>query len=307
MNTIRLGLALAACAIAPLALTGCSGDDDKKDSVAEPAAIASPAPVAKKLAQDLSELSVRIRNADAALARVVGDSATDPEERLLALDAAVRAIGSATAVGLGADLKAAGAAIVAGWRTNANAIADAELRRVAVVAGDEAKANFDAVESALRGADAALDYHAALLRDVRVALGARPNATQITAARASAARVTAAGKKVDGWLVYAARTASAAGRSPVPAPVAAAPATPEPVKADPAPVVAPVEAAPKTEAEPAAKPATPEVKPAVPPAPETKLVETKPVPPAVEIEIHGDTKEPQPKPSDPDPIPDPAK
>lgn len=294
MNKIRLGLALVSCALAPFAITGCAGDGDKGSDTA-PAAIASPAPAAEKLNKDLAALAVRVKAADAALARVVSESATDPEERLLALDKAVRDIGPASAVSLGAELKTAGAAIVAGWQANAAAITDAELRKVAVVAGDEAKANFDAVEAALRKTDESLNYHAALLREARMAIGARPNATTIVAARPSVARVTAFGKKVDGWLTYAARQANAAGRSPVPTPVVAAPAaTPEPVKA------APADAAPAAPVE--AKPATPE-------APAPKPVEAAPpaviaTPTHVEVEIKG---EPQPKPSEPDPIPEPTK
>jgi hypothetical protein len=289
---IRQSMLLAACALAPFALTGCADGDKPADNVAA-SSVASPAPVADELARDLSAFDTRIRTADAALGRVVGDSATDPEDRIAALDKSVAALGPATASSLGAKLKSAGASVVAGWDASLDAATDAELRKVVAGGRDEAKRRFEELDKALRGADAAILHHAGLLRDARSALGSRPNASQLVASRPVSDRVTAAGNKVAGWLKYAATVAKTAGAASLPVPVAPAahesvgsslpapdapaaavaehraePAPPGPVVSTPPTVVTPAPLAPASESSPVAKPAEPsEPKPVARPDP----------------------------------------
>jgi hypothetical protein len=296
---IRQSLLLTACAIAPFVITGCA-DDKAAAETTQPAAVAvdSPAPAASDLGKELAALSARIRLADASLERVVGDSATDPEDRLVAFNKSVAAIGPVTATSLAAKLKTDGEAILAGWEASLAAATDAEMRKVIAAGQAEAKTRFAELDKALRGTDAALLYHTTLLRDVRAALGSRPNSTQLVAARPVSKRVSEAGTKVTGWLNYASIIAKKAGAAPLPAPVAPAPKAEESHPAPEAPVtpvaekpaapapapVAPVAAAP---AAPVAPAPAPEVKPAAPVA--------KPVEPA------------EPKPTaQPDPVPEPV-
>lgn len=262
---IRQSLLLAACALAPLVFTGCADDaSGDKSAEAAPAAFASPAPEAEALAKDLAALASRIRMADATLERVVGDTATDPEDRLAAFNKSVVALGPTTATALGAKLKSAGAGIVAGWDASCNSASDAGLREVAAAGRDDAKARFAELDKALRGADASILYHNAILSSVQSALGSRPNSTQLAAARPSAARATQAGNKAIGWLNYAAGIAKKAGATPLPGaagsadktvPAETVPESPAaaPVAA-PAPVSKPVEPAEPAEPTPAARP-----------------------------------------------------
>src|SRR4051812_32361952 len=141
-SMIRQSLLLAACALSPFALTGCSHSDKPAEN-ATPSSVASPAPEAESLVKNLSDLATRIRTADAALTRVVGDSATDPEDRIAAFGKSVAALGSDTASSLGAKLKSDGVTIVAGWDASLGSVSDAEMSKIIAAGRDEAKARFD--------------------------------------------------------------------------------------------------------------------------------------------------------------------
>lgn len=281
---IRPSLLLAVCALAPFVFTGCADDEKSKADNTPVAAVDSPAPDASDLGKKLAALGERIRLADASLQRVVGDSVTDPEDRLATFNKSVAAIGADTAASLGEKLKADGAAILAGWEASLAAATDAEMRKVVAAGRDEAKTRFDELDKALRGTDAALVYHTSLLRDVRAALGSLPNSSQLVAARPVAKRVTEAGNKVSGWLNYATLIAKKAGAAPLPAPVTPAPKAEE---------TQPTPEAPATPA--AEKPAEPVAPAPATPTPATPAPEVKPVEPS------------EPKPSaQPDPVPEPV-
>lgn len=295
---IRQSLLLAACAFAPFVITGCADDEKASAETTPAAAVDSPAPDAANLAKELAALGERIRFADASLGRVVGDSVTDPEDRLATFNKSVGAIGANTAALLGAKLKDDGAVILSGWEASLASITDEEMRKVVIAGRDEAKTRFEELDKALRGTDAALVYHTSLLRNVRTALGSSPNSSQLVAARPVAKRVTEAGKKVTDWLNYTALIAKKAGASPLPAPVAPKAEEPQPSTEAPATPVAeqPVAPAPAPPAAPVAPAPAP-----VAPAPAAPAPEVKPAPVAKPVE----PTEPKPT-AKPDPVPEPV-
>lgn len=315
---IRSRIAPALCAIALLGFTGCAGDDksasgDKAEVSAQPSpAVASPKPAADELIKKLTELGIRIRAADAAFARVVAVTATDPEERLIAFNKAVRAIGGDTATSLAADLKKSGVDIVAAWDSSTASISDAALRRVADGNRDVAALAFAELDKAIQGTDAALAYHAALINRVGTVIGSRPGSDQLVAARPVSAKLTAAGNKVAGWLDYTAKLARKAGLAPIPV---IQPKVEDAKPADAAPVEA---AAPEVktpevkEAQPAAAAVkTPEVKPAAKPDATEIIIEVKhadepaPAPNEAPKAPAPKPEEPVPAPAKPDPVPEP--
>ncbi len=297
MTKLRTRLALALCALAPFAFSGCAGDDSAHSS--QGSAVASPAPRAASLDEALVDLSARIRTADAALAAVVADSVTSPDDRLAALDKALAGLRGDTASGLGEDLRSSLTEVIAGWDASVEAQTDPALRKVAETGRDDAKARAAKLTEALRGADAAVLYHGRLLREIRAAIGAQPTSAQIIAARKPASRVTAAGKKATDWLAYASVITNKAGKTPLPAATAADAAEPKveapEVPTEPAPVPPAAEPEPvKTAPEPV-KPAAEPAKPAAE-APKPAAEPAKPTEPA--------TAEPQPV-AEADPVPEP--
>lgn len=320
---IRSRLLPTLCAVALLGFTGCTGDDksasgDTTAASPQPApAVASPKPAADELIKNLTELGVRIRTADAAFARVVGVTATDPEDRLIAFNKAVRDIGGDTATSLAADLKKSGVDIVAAWDSSTAAIADAGLRRIADGNRDVAALRFAELDKAIKGTDAALAYHAALINQVGSVIGSRPGSDQLVAARPVSAKLTAAGNKVAGWLDYTTKLARKAGLAPVPViqPKVedAKPAEAAPAEVNSAEVKTPETTVPEVKA-PEGK--APEVKP--PAAPVAKpdateiIIEVKhagePATAPVEPQKGPATKpeEPVTTPAKPDPVPEPV-
>lgn len=316
---IRPRLLPALCAVALLGFTGCAGDDKNAsgDNAAPAAAqpeptVASPKPAADTLIKKLTDFDARIRTADAAFARVVGVTATDPEERILAFNKAVSDIGGDTAASLAADLKKAGADIVAAWDSNSAAVSDSALRRIADGNRDNAAAAFSELDAAIKKTDAALAFHAAYVSQVRAVLGSRPGADQLVAARPAAKELTRRGNLAVGWLEYTAKVARKAGLVPVPVaqpkveevkPTEAAPAEVKPAESKPA-ETKPAEPAANSE-----KPKTSEIiievkraeEPAPAPAPAAPAAPAPEAPKPVEA-----PKAPAPKPATPDPVPEPV-
>lgn len=263
MTKTRHRLTLALCALTPFVLCSCAGDDKSQQESTPPVAtVASPAPQADALVKSFAEASARVRSADAALAALAADSVTDPEDRIVALDKALAALKADSAAKLGAELKGAGDAVVAGWDASVAAVSDPALRKIAEAGRDDAKGRADKFAEALKGADLALAEHTRMLGEVAAALGRQPNSTQRIAARAPAAKVAASGKKSVDWLTYAARCAQRVGAAPLPAPVTAP--TPAPEQKPDVPAAPP--------AEPAPAPVTPPPPPPAPVAPEPKPI-----------------------------------
>lgn len=270
MTRIRTRLALALCALAPFALSGCAGDDKQET----PAAVASPAPQAGKLASALDETAARIRTADAELAALVADSVTRPDARVSSFDKAVAALKGPSASERAADTRAALVAVVAAWDASVGATADAPLRAVAEAGRDDAKARLAALDAAVKAADSAVAQHLKRLREVRGALGDNPTSSQRIKSRPISAKVTEDGKLAAQKLAAAAKAAHEAALAPIPAPVEPAPKAAEPEPA-PAPETAPVQAAATpVPAQPAATPPVP-AKPA-----EAEPVQAEPKPAA---------------------------
>lgn len=261
----RLLLAFTALALAPFALTGCTGSD-KPEPACE-----SPEKPAVDLIKRLDALAVGIRTVDVTLAELVRDSVTDPSERQEAFAGAIQRVGKMRRLARESadEVAKAGRAVADAWQISAASLEAADARQAAEAQAALVAERFAAMNAALVRVDEAIAAHIVAVRDASLSLGSKPSPEALRAARPISARVTACGKAVGAAINDAVTAIKRVGVVSVPVkvvvekkeplaqePVAKPAAETEPAKPAEAPK-APVEPAKPAEAPKAAEPAKP--------------------------------------------------
>lgn len=319
----RIPFALAALAILPFAMTGCSGSGDKSDAKSESATAAtSPEASCAKLEKSLNELSARIRDVDASLTSLVGDAVTDPTDRNEAFLKSLKKVNTAPVKAALDDVTRVSAELVAAWEKSAASLNDAGARVAAEANRDDAKARNAELIAALRQVDTAIAAHKKLVREIRVVLSDKPGSEQIVRARPAARGQAQLAARVRSAIATALSATGRLGKLPVPAVIEpveeSKPIAPDKGESlehaehqkDPATEEKTSEpTAPGVKTEPAAAlatpaPAAPAATPAAEPAAEPKLVAPKEAP----APAPAPTPAPTPTPAAPvaDPVPEPV-